>query len=105
MPFHRAIPEQKPPAKASGGFSAYVEAEKLVQIAFILPSAVVIGWVMGWWADNHFHQSWVEIAGAVFGCVAGLTYMIRTALDAEKKSRPGNTPQNGTGKGNTDLQP
>jgi ATP synthase protein I len=101
MPFHRAIPESKPPAKAAGGFASLVEAEKLVQIAFILPSAAVIGWLLGWWADNHFHQSWMMIAGAVFGCVSGLTYMVRTALAAEKDSRPGNTTQNGTGKGSS----
>ncbi len=102
MPFHRPIPESKPPEKDSGAFRSYVDAEKLIQIAFVLPATVFIGWVLGWWADSHLHQSWIEIAGAVFGCISGLTYMIRTALDAEKKSRPGNKPQNGTEKGNTD---
>jgi uncharacterized membrane protein YfcA len=102
MPFHRAIPESKPPSKGSGGLSAYVEAEKLVQIAFVLPVAVLIGWVAGWWLGQRLHQSWIEIAGGVFGCVAGLTYMIRMALDAEKKSRPGKAAQNGTEKGSSD---
>jgi len=88
MPFNRPIPESKEPAKASGGLRAYVEAEKLFQIAFVLPSAVVIGWAVGWLADQHLHQSWIEIAGAVFGCVSGMTYMIRMAVDAERKSRP-----------------
>ena len=102
MPFNRPIPESKLPKKASSGLGAYVEAEKLVQIAFVLPSAVVIGWAIGWYADQRLHQSWIEIAGAIFGCISGLTYMIRMAMDAEKKSRPGNVPQNGTGEEDSD---
>jgi ATP synthase protein I len=80
MPFHRAIPESKPPAKAAGGFASLVEAEKLMQIAFVLPSAVVIGWLLGWWADNHFHQSWIALAGIVLGSIAGMVSAIRMAV-------------------------
>jgi hypothetical protein len=61
MPFHRAIPESKPPAKATSGLGAYVEAEKLLQIAFVLPSAVVIGWLGGALADHLLHQKWIVI--------------------------------------------
>jgi F0F1-type ATP synthase assembly protein I len=105
MPFNRPIPESKPPSKAASGLSAYVEAEKLMQIAFVLPSAVVIGWLAGWCADKLLHQSWIEIAGVIFGCVSGLTLMIRMAMDAEKRSRPGNRVQNGSGKGTPSLKP
>jgi uncharacterized membrane protein YfcA len=98
MPFHRAIPESKPPAKSSGGLAAYVQAEKMLHLAFVLPASVAIGWAVGWWADQHLHQSWIEIAGAVFGSVAGLTYMVRTALDTEKNSRKLDSAQSGSGK-------
>jgi F0F1-type ATP synthase assembly protein I len=101
MPFHRAIPESKPPAKASGGFASLVEAEKLMQIAFVLPSAVVIGWLLGWWADNHFHQSWMMIAGVVFGSISGLYFVIKTAVLAEKGSRKQDAAQNGSGEGSS----
>jgi uncharacterized membrane protein YfcA len=103
MPFNRPIPESKQPrGKPASGLAAYVEAEKLMQIAFVLPSAVVIGWLAGSWADSLLHQSWIAIFGVVFGCVAGLTFMIRMAMDAEKKSRPGNMARNGSGKGGSD---
>jgi F0F1-type ATP synthase assembly protein I len=98
MPFNRPIPESKLPKKASSGLSAYVEAEKLIHIAFVLPSAVVIGWAIGWWLDRHLHQSWIEIAGVIFGSVSGLTYMIRMAMDTEKKSRPESEVEDETGK-------
>ena len=101
MAFNRFKSEPKQPSKASGGLAAYVEAEKLMHIAFVLPAAVAVGWALGWWADSRLHQSWIEIAGAVFGCVAGLAYMIRMAIDAQKDSSSGNADQNGTKKGST----
>ncbi|MGD0294305.1 MAG: AtpZ/AtpI family protein [Terracidiphilus sp.] len=105
MPFTRPIPESKLPKKASSGLGAYVEAEKLIQIAFVLPSAAFIGWAVGWWADQRLHQSWIAIVGIIFGCIAGLVSVIRMALVAERNSRPGNEVENGTGKGSPNLKP
>lgn len=101
MPFHRAIPDSKPPAKARSGFGMYVEAEKLMQIAFVLPSAVVIGWLAGAGVGYLLHQKWIEIAGVVFGSVSGVFYVVQTAIAAEKASRSGYTSRNGSGKGST----
>jgi F0F1-type ATP synthase assembly protein I len=102
MPFNRPIPESKLPAKASGGLSAYVEAEKLMQIAFVLPSAVVVGWGAGALADYLLHTKWIVIAGIVLGIVSGLYYVVQTAIAAEKASSPGNGTRKGTGKGSSD---
>jgi ATP synthase protein I len=104
MPFNRPIPDRKPPAKASSGFKAYVEAEKLMQIAILLPSATFIGWLAGAWLDSRLHQSWIAIAGVIFGSLSGLVYVVRMALAAEKQSSPGDSTQNGTGKGSGDNQ-
>ncbi len=79
MPFNRPIPDSKPHAKLSSGVGAIVEAEKLMQIALLLPSAAVIGWLIGAWLDHKLHQSWIAIAGIVFGCISGLVYVIRMA--------------------------
>jgi ATP synthase protein I len=88
MAFHRPIPESKlPRAKAKSGIASMVEAEKLMQIAFVLPSAVVIGWLLGAWADHQFHQKWMMLTGIGFGCVAGLFSVIRMAMEAEKATR------------------
>ena len=58
-----------------------------MQIAILLPSATVIGWLGGVLADNLLHQKWIYIVGLVFGGVAGLVSVIRVAMDAEKSSR------------------
>ena len=93
MPFHRAIPESKPPAKATSGLGAYVEAEKLLQIAFVLPSAVVIGWLGGALADHLLHQKWIVIVGIILGSISGLVFVVQTAVAAEKNSRKMDTTQ------------
>ena len=81
----------------SSGVTAIVEAEKLLQIALMLPCAAVIGWLLGAWADKHFHQTWISIAGVVFGAISGLVYVIRMALQAERSTRNDTGSQNGSG--------
>ena len=99
MPFHRPIPATKQRDGISGGIKGLVEAEKLMQIAFVMPASVVIGWVAGWWLGNQLHQKWIEIAGVIFGCVSGLFYVIQMAVLAEKNTSMGDEAQDGTGKG------
>ena len=37
MPFNRPIPDAKPRGKSSSALASLVEAEKMMQIAFLLP--------------------------------------------------------------------
>ena len=83
----------------SSGVEAVVQAEKLLQVALLLPCAAVVGWLIGAWADKHFHQSWMAIAGILFGAVSGLVYVIRMALTAERGTRNDTDSQNSTGEG------
>lgn len=86
MPYNNPVPESKTRGKAAGGLQSLVQAEKLMQIAFVLPSAMIIGWLAGAWAGAKLHQPWMTVAGVIFGCVAGLYYVIRLAMDAEKSA-------------------
>ena len=99
MPYNQPIPDRKGRGKAAGGLESLVQAEKLLQIAFVLPSAMVIGWLAGAWADLKLHQSWLTVAGVIFGCVAGLFYVVQMAIQAEKSVRrvePDEKKGNGT---------
>jgi ATP synthase protein I len=80
MPFNRPIPKSKGDGKSSSGIETLVQAEKLMQIALLLPSAAVIGWLVGSWADNKLHQSWLGLAGTAFGGISGLVYVVRMVL-------------------------
>ena len=99
MPFNRFNSAHKSRSGLSGGISGLVEAEKLMQVAFVLPMAVLIGWAGGWWLASIFHQKWIEIAGVLFGCVSGLFYVIQLAIAAEKKTKMEDDSQSNTGKG------
>jgi uncharacterized membrane protein YfcA len=86
------------PSSSRSGFASLVEAEKLMQVAFVLPSALVICWAGGWWLAARTHQKWIEIAGIVFGCLVGLVYVIQMAIAVEKKTSLDEGSQSETGK-------
>ena len=76
-------PPQKPGTKRDdGGFGTLLRAEKLTQIAFILPVAVFIGWALGAALDKWLHQHWIYIVGLIFGAIAGMVEAVRLALRA-----------------------
>jgi ATP synthase protein I len=82
-------PNHRPRSKTSRGVEAIVQAEKLFQIAMILPSSAFIGWLAGAWADGHLHQHWMGTAGILFGGISGLVYVVRMALASVAKSKNG----------------
>jgi F0F1-type ATP synthase assembly protein I len=95
MPFNNPIPDKdRPkgdrPKRDNGGLATLVQAEKMMQIALLLPSAAFIGWLLGAWADKAFHQSWIGIAGIVFGGISGLVYVIRLVIHTDTSDKSGN---------------
>lgn len=77
-----STPTPKPGQKAdrNGGLQTLVKAERLSQIAFVLPAAVVIGWGLGALMDHWLHQDWIYIVGLILGSIAGLFEAVRQAL-------------------------
>jgi F0F1-type ATP synthase assembly protein I len=101
MPFNRPIPDSKTRSKSSSVFASYVQAEKLMQIALVMPCAVLIGWGCGVWLDSRLHQSWIALAGIALGSIAGLTSAIRLAMAAGADSKTESKTGNGTEKGSS----
>jgi F0F1-type ATP synthase assembly protein I len=105
MAFNRPIPNPRPQPqqpRSSNGIAALVQAEKMVQVAILLPSSAFIGWLIGAWADIHLHQKWMAIAGIVLGGVSGLVYVIRMAIAAMKATRVEDKKGSRTETGNPD---
>jgi uncharacterized membrane protein YfcA len=100
MPFHRPIPEARERRGASGVTGALVQAEKLVQIVLVLPCGAFIGWLIGAWLDSRLHQSWISMAGIVFGIVSGLLAAVRMALHYGAGSKTDGAPRGGSGNEN-----
>ena len=87
MPFNRPIPDRKPDSAksdsgGSGGIQTLIQAEKLTQIAVLLPSAALVGWLAGAWLDGKLHQTWIGLAGIVFGGISGLVYVVRLVISS-----------------------
>ena len=69
------------------GFNTFVQAERLLQIAFVLPAAVLIGWAAGALLDKWLHTHWIYIVGLLFGAAAGLFEAVRQAMQAGSKGK------------------
>jgi ATP synthase protein I len=72
------------PAKRSGAVDGLVRAERLLQIAFILPAGVVVGWLIGAGLDKWLHQDWIYLPGILLGAVAGFIEVFRLVQSNEK---------------------
>jgi ATP synthase protein I len=57
-----------------------MQAEKLMQIAVLLPASACVGWLIGGWADRHLHQTWIGLVGILVGGILGLVYVIRLVM-------------------------
>lgn len=76
-----------PRKKDDGGMDTLLRAEKLTQIAVILPCAVFIGWLLGVALDKWLHQHWIYIAGIIFGSVAGFVQTFRLIAASGKNQQ------------------
>jgi F0F1-type ATP synthase assembly protein I len=56
----------------------WLQLGRYSQLAFVLPSATVAGWLLGALLDRWLHTSWLYLAGLILGIVAGFVELIRT---------------------------
>lgn len=50
------------------------------QLAFVLPTATVVGWAVGFGLDHWLHTTWLYIPGLLVGILAGFVELIRTVI-------------------------
>jgi F0F1-type ATP synthase assembly protein I len=56
----------------------WVQVGRYSQLALVLPSATIVGWLLGTALDRWLHTSWISIVGLLLGSAAGLIEVIRT---------------------------
>jgi F0F1-type ATP synthase assembly protein I len=87
MAFNNPPPRRPGDKRDGGGLDSLLRAEKLTQIAFILPVAVFIGWVLGAGLDKWLHQNWIYIVGILLGAAAGFMQIFRLVAASGKESK------------------
>jgi F0F1-type ATP synthase assembly protein I len=58
--------------------SLWLQVARYSQLAFVLPAALVVGWLFGVLLDKWLHTTWLYMAGIILGIVAGFVELIRT---------------------------
>lgn len=77
-----------------------IKADQMLQIAFILPAAVFIGWIAGAGLDIWLHQHWIYMAGIMLGIATGFVQIFRMLRQLDRM--PGSRP---AGNSSKDRQP
>lgn len=62
----------------------YIQLARYSEIGFIIPAALVVGWLLGTLLDRWLHAKWMVTAGIILGAIAGFVQMIRIALRSAK---------------------
>jgi F0F1-type ATP synthase assembly protein I len=56
------------------------------QLAFVLPAATAVGWLIGLGLDKWLHTTWLYLVGLLLGIAAGFVELITTVTsDPDKK--------------------
>ena len=58
----------------------WLQVGRYSQLAFALPAATVVGWLLGSVLDRWLHTSWLYLAGLLLGIAAGFIELIRTVM-------------------------
>ena len=82
--------------------SPWVLVARYSEIGFLIPAAVLVGYLAGLLADYLLHTHWIYLFGIIFGAISGFVSMIRRALSAtaetdaemasEERAKQGNHP-------------
>jgi ATP synthase protein I len=63
----------------------WVVVARYSEIGFIIPAAIVVGYIVGALADHWLHTTWLSVAGLIFGAIAGFVQMVRLAMSSLKE--------------------
>jgi ATP synthase protein I len=76
------VDPERPPK--DGAVHSLVRVDNLLQLGLLLPASVVVGWAIGLALDHWLGKHWINVAGLIFGAVAGFVQTIRIVLSHSK---------------------
>jgi len=78
------MPDSKRPVEKNEA-SFLVQIARYSELAFILPAATFVGWIIGVLLDKWLHTSKLYLVGVLLGIVAGFVQLIRMVVRSEKE--------------------
>jgi F0F1-type ATP synthase assembly protein I len=66
--------------------SFLLQVARYSHLAFVLPAATVVGWLIGAGLDKWLHTTWLYLVGLLLGIAAGFVELIRAVMSSESKS-------------------
>ena len=89
-------PESSGGSDATGGIAkdpmrrtAMQQVAEYSQIGFVLPTAILVGWLAGVGLDHWLDTKWMYLAGVILGSVAGFIELVRTMLKSDTSGKSG----------------
>jgi F0F1-type ATP synthase assembly protein I len=74
MPTSNPVPDNQNGDKKN----FWLQLGRYSQLAFLLPSATIAGWLLGAALDRWLHTSWIQVIGLILGVAAGFIELVRT---------------------------
>jgi ATP synthase protein I len=75
------MPGSRPPVNENDQKKSFwIQFARYSELAFALPAALVIGWLIGAALDHWLHTTWLYLAGILLGIAAGFIELIRTVV-------------------------
>jgi F0F1-type ATP synthase assembly protein I len=65
--------------------NTYAQIARYSELGFIIPAAVLVGWLFGALLAKWLGHDWLKPAGIILGTIAGFVQMIRMAMSASKE--------------------
>ncbi|MGH9556526.1 MAG: AtpZ/AtpI family protein [Terriglobales bacterium] len=65
--------------------NVWVQFARYSQLAFVLPSATVVGWLVGTALDRWLGTKWIFLVGLILGIAAGFIELVRTVTSSENE--------------------
>jgi F0F1-type ATP synthase assembly protein I len=69
----------------NGDRSFWIDVARYSQLAFVLPAATFIGWIIGALLDKWLHTTYLYLVGLLLGIAAGFVELIRAVMKSEKQ--------------------
>ncbi len=69
--------------------TAMQQVAEYSQIGFVLPTAILVGWLAGVGLDHWMGTKWLYLAGVILGSIAGFIELVRTMLKSDTSGKSG----------------